>query len=70
MICYYTSDTRPKNAWSQCLSPLGFDLYPMFIVDFLQEIELGVWKAIFSHLIRILYAHDPNMVHELNKRYV
>ena len=48
---------------------MGFQLYLMFVVDFLHEIELGVWKAVFSHCIRLLYAHDPNAVHELNKQY-
>jgi hypothetical protein len=47
---------------------MGFQLYPMFVVDFLHEIELGMWKALFTHFIRLLYAHDPDTVHELNKR--
>ena len=28
----------------------------MLVVDLLHEFELGVWKALFTHLIRILYA--------------
>ncbi len=28
----------------------------MLVVDLLHEFELGVWKAIFTHLIRVLYA--------------
>lgn len=42
----------------------------MFVVDLLHEIELGVWKSNFTHFIRILHAHDANMVHELNQRCV
>ena len=56
-----------QNAFSARLGPLGLEHYPMFVVDFLHEIELGVWKAIFTHLVRLLYAHNPNHVHELNK---
>lgn len=40
----------------------------MLVVDLLHEFELGVWKAVFSHLIRILEAHDPNLVHILDER--
>jgi len=44
----------------------------MLVVDLLHELELGVWKALFTHLIRILYAAAPNgsLVAELDRRYV
>jgi len=35
----------------------------------LHEFELGVWKAIFTHLLRILYAAGSRGIQELNKRY-
>jgi hypothetical protein len=41
----------------------------MFTVDLLHEFELGVWKATFTHLLRILYAHGDGKIQELNKRY-
>jgi hypothetical protein len=28
----------------------------MLVVDFMHECELGTWKSLFTHLIRILYA--------------
>jgi hypothetical protein len=28
----------------------------MLVVDLLHEFELGVWKTLFTHLIRLLYA--------------
>jgi hypothetical protein len=28
----------------------------MLVVDFMHECELGTWKAIFTHLVRLLYA--------------
>lgn len=42
----------------------------MLVVDMLHEFELGVWKALFIHLIRILYAEMPHgeLVEELNNR--
>jgi hypothetical protein len=44
----------------------------MLVVDLLHEFELGVWKALFTHLIRILYAAAPHssLVAELDRRYV
>ncbi len=35
----------------------------------MHEFELGVWKAVFAHLVRILEAHDPILVDQLNERY-
>lgn len=47
-------------------------MYSMLVVDLLHEVELGVWKAIFTHLVRILYAAAPGgmLVAELNRRYI
>jgi len=41
----------------------------MFVVDLLHEFELGIWKTIFTHLMRILNAIGGNAVHDLNERY-
>ena len=41
----------------------------MFTVDLLHEFELGVWKATFTHLIRILFSLGDGKIQELNKRY-
>jgi hypothetical protein len=48
-----------------------FELSRMLVVDFMHEFELGVWKALFVHLIRILYAAAPGgrLVGILDKRY-
>jgi len=37
----------------------------------MHEVELGIWKALFTHLIRILYAADPSrgLVADLDKRF-
>ena len=42
----------------------------MFAPDLLHEIELGVWKGLFSHLLRILYAAGGDTIVTLNSRYV
>lgn len=41
----------------------------MFVVDLMHEFELGVWKAIFTHLLRLLYAQGGNGISKLNERY-
>lgn len=34
----------------------------------MHEFELGVWKAVLAHLIRILYARGNEMVGEFDLR--
>jgi hypothetical protein len=43
----------------------------MLVVDHLHEWSLGVWKATFAHIVRVLYAAAPNKeaVNTLNARY-
>ena len=52
---------------------LGPEFNPstMLVVDLLHEFELGVWKTLFTHLIRLLYAAgngSDELVIELDKR--
>jgi hypothetical protein len=42
----------------------------MLVVDLLHEFELGVWKYLFIHLLRILQAWDKKLLLELDRRYV
>lgn len=59
-----------QNAFADRLSFLNFNPHLMLVVDFLHEFELGVWKATFIHIIRVLYAAVPGgkAVHEMNAR--
>jgi hypothetical protein len=43
----------------------------MLVVDLMHEVKLGVWKSLFTHLIRLLYAVAPNgeLVDILDERY-
>ena len=43
-------------------------MYKLFPVDVLHDFEIGVWKSVFSHLIRILRAHKKDSVHILDER--
>lgn len=40
----------------------------MLVPDLLHELELGVWKTIFIHLMRILEVEDMKLKDELDKR--
>jgi len=43
----------------------------MLVVDVMHKFELGIWKALFSHIIHILYAVAPGgrLVSLLDERY-
>ncbi|EUC55247.1 hypothetical protein RSOL_104410 [Rhizoctonia solani AG-3 Rhs1AP] len=64
-----TSLVPTENAFSRKLLPLKFDFHKMFVVDLLHEVELGVWKSLLTHLIRILYAHGADVVVKFNQRF-
>jgi hypothetical protein len=44
----------------------------MLAVDFMHECELGTWKALFTHLIRLLYAlpGGDSLVTCLDNRFI
>ena len=39
----------------------------MFVVDLMHEFELGVWRDLFIHLLRILHAANKDLIHELDR---
>jgi len=44
----------------------------MLAVDMMHEFELGVWKTLFTHILRVLYAaSSPSgvLIDVLNERY-
>ena len=57
-----------QNAFFSRLGRFGFDIHKALVIDLLHEVELGVWKALFIHLIRILYSLDKKLVDELDHR--
>lgn len=42
----------------------------MFVPDLLQEVELGVVKSLFTHIVRILHTIGIDAVDKLNERYI
>lgn len=51
---------------------VGQDYHELFIVDLLHEVEIGIWKSLFTHLVRILHASPggEHLIAELDRRYV
>jgi hypothetical protein len=61
-----------QNQFVEKLGPLGLNPFRMLIINLMHECELGTWKALFTHLIRLLYAlstKDSQLVAILNGRY-
>ena len=63
-----------QNSFCERLKLAGkeFDITRMMVVDLMHEFELGVWKVLFIHLIRILHAASDRpgaLVDILNTRY-
>jgi hypothetical protein len=57
-----------QNTFSDRLAPLGYDFFSMFVVDLMHDVELGDWRALFIHLLRVLNAVDSNLLLELDRR--
>jgi hypothetical protein len=51
------------------LGKFGFDVFKILVVDLLHELELGVGKGVFTHIIRMLESLGPREIHILNERY-
>lgn len=52
------------------LAEFSFNIFDTLVTDLMHEMELGVWKALFLHLLRLLDAANVNLAHELDKRYI
>ena len=57
-----------QNAFSERLSPLGFNLYSILLPNFMHEVELGGWKAVFIHLLRMLESISEERLVKLNRQ--
>ena len=59
-----------QNAFSAFFekSTVKFDVFLMLVVDLMHEVELGVWKALLTHLIQILYAIGAPAVNAFNNK--
>jgi len=64
-----TYSWRHQNAFSELLSPLGFNVFDLFVVDLMHDFELGEWRRLLTHLLRIIESVDGKLLIELDRRY-
>ncbi|KAG2054020.1 hypothetical protein BDR06DRAFT_982558 [Suillus hirtellus] len=59
------------NKFVNKLEPFSFDSFCMLVVDLMHECELGTWKALFMHLIQLLYVlpRGSQLVATLDSRF-
>ncbi|KIJ51118.1 hypothetical protein M422DRAFT_245106, partial [Sphaerobolus stellatus SS14] len=65
-----TSRVPTINAFSEILPSEYFNKYQIFVVDLLHEFELGVWKSILVHLIRIITKLGKGTLQEFDRRQI
>jgi hypothetical protein len=56
--------------FSTRLSEVDFDLFSILVVDLMHEVEQGIWKVLFIHLLRMLDSKGGSLINELDLRYV
>ncbi|KAF9550311.1 hypothetical protein CPC08DRAFT_755181 [Agrocybe pediades] len=61
--------TPTRSAFSRRLFDHGFNYYELFAPDLMHEFELGVWKAVFTHLLRMAHAYGGDIILHINQRY-
>ncbi|KAG9090779.1 hypothetical protein FRC06_000886, partial [Ceratobasidium sp. 370] len=59
-----------ENTFSRRLQSFGFNIFGSLAVDFLHEFELGVWKSVFQHILRILDSTDSRSTAAFNERHL
>ncbi|KAJ8503450.1 hypothetical protein ONZ45_g10851 [Pleurotus djamor] len=63
------SEIPTQNVFSKQLAQFGGDYFSLFVPDLMHEIELGTWKSLFVHLLRILHAQGGDSIQRLNESY-
>ena len=63
------SYVQSQGAFSVRFAEHSVNHWKMFAPDIMHEIELGIWKAILTHLLHILYAKGRDAIQKLDKRY-
>ncbi|TBU39473.1 hypothetical protein BD309DRAFT_836154, partial [Dichomitus squalens] len=60
--------TPIQSAFSTRFSEHDVNFYDMLAPDLMHEFELGVWKGVFTHLMRMLAEKGDDTVEEFNSR--
>ncbi|KZT38989.1 hypothetical protein SISSUDRAFT_1128360 [Sistotremastrum suecicum HHB10207 ss-3] len=63
------SEVPTTNAFIERLGPQGLNVFKMLVVDLLHEFEIGEWKTLLAHLLRILTSISETKVSVLDNRF-
>ena len=50
------------------LAEFDFNIFPLFVVDLMHKLELGVWPSILTHLVQMVYTCGNEAVREFDRR--
>jgi hypothetical protein len=64
----FRTQTFWQNSFMECFPALN--IYALLTVDLLHEVELGVWKSLFIHILRLLQLFSRDCTSELDRRCV
>ncbi|KAJ3541577.1 hypothetical protein NM688_g6065 [Phlebia brevispora] len=64
-----TSLLPTRSAFSLRLAPFGVNHYSLFKPDLMHGFELGVWKTLFTHILRLLQYYGGASLTTLNERF-
>lgn len=59
-----------KSAFSEKLAHVGVNFFQWFLIDHMHEFEMGRWRDVFVHLLRIITCFNPALINEIDRRYV
>ncbi len=59
-----------QSAFSVRLLQFGINFFTLFAPDFMHEFELGSWKRLLEHILRILQAIGGDCIIIFNERFV
>ena len=57
-----------QSAFSERFSSFGCNVYDLFVPNLMHKFELGAWKGMFTHLIRVLIAVGQDGCQRLDER--
>ena len=57
-----------QSAFILALDKFGLKFFSLFVVDLMHEFKLGIWKAVLTHLLRILHTQGLEVIVEFNRR--
>ncbi|KAK6984281.1 hypothetical protein R3P38DRAFT_2806647 [Favolaschia claudopus] len=57
-----------RNAFS-VLAKNGLNIFETLLPDVMHEVEIGGWKSLLIHLIRLLHVIDPSAVEKMDERF-